>query len=343
MKESQNKEKDNCLNSIPFFTLGVVIFVSEFLSIVLNILCLIFTTWKYLKSLIKLLNIICLGLIGLTLLINIIMFCLVRNIKKNILYSYNRNLVTPIFLIIFYIIIVIFNIVNAIYLSINLHVADYPEYGGRKRDQSYIDSHPDEFGNVEISEFVIVSVCPSLISLLNLLCIIITVLYRNKIVLLYNKTYEEKYSKKPENDKDIKKKKSKDKKKQSKKRKNSIANMKISSSETVNYNETDPEHQKVKNKNNELIKIKINNSEDGEEYEKKDLPKKFNYNNTNFKNKEEEKEVNKITDYNKNLPDKFYFGGRIVQNNDENNEIEFNLNTQKRNLLNSKQGTKSTL
>jgi hypothetical protein len=227
-----------------------------------------------------------------------------------------------------------------------LHIADYPEYGGRKRDQEYIDSHPDEFGSVPLHEFIIVSVCPSLISVLNLLCIIITCLYRNKIIIMYNIAYKEKYGKYPyEEEENIQKrpkkekKEKKDKKDKNKKRRKSIEKM-GSTEEIVNSNETDPEHHKVKNKNNnELIKIKINNSEDGEGYEKK-LPENFYFGNIKFDSTGQKQEVNDIKGYNKKLPESFYFGERIVQTPKEDKKIEFNFNNNKDYLFNSRQGTK---
>ena len=345
MLETQKNEK-HCLNSISFYSLGVVIFISEFISSLLNILCLIFASWKFLKSIIKTLHIVCLCFIGLTIFLNIIMFCSLKKIKQNLVNEYKNKLVAPAFLFIFYSIIIIFNIYNAIYLSINLHIADYPEYGGRKRDQEYIDSHPDEFGNVPLHEFIIVAVCPSLISVFNLLCIIITCLYKNKIIIMYNIAYKERYGKYPYEEDEIIhkrqkiiKKEKKDKKDKDKKRRKSIEKM-GSTEEIVNSNETDPERHNVKNKNNnELIKIKINNSEDGEGYEKK-LPENYYFGNIKFDSTGQKKEVNDVKGYNKKLPESFYFGERKVQTPKEEKEIEFNFNNNKNSLYNSKQGTK---
>ena len=345
MLETQKNEK-HCLNSISFYSLGVVIFISEFISSLLNILCLSFASWKFLKSIIKTLNIVCLCFIGLTIIINIIMFCSIKNIKQNLVNKYKNKLVTPVFLFIFYLIIIIFNIYNAIYLSINLHIADYPEYGGRKRDQEYINSHPDEFGNVPLHEFIIVAVCPSLISVFNLLCIIITCLYKNKIIIMYNIAYKERYGKYPYEEDEIIhkrqkiiKKEKKDQKDKNKKRRKSIEKM-GSTEEIVNSNETDPECHNVKNKNNnELIKIKINNSEDGEGYEKK-LPENYYFGNIKFDSTGQKQEVNDVKGYNKKLPESFYFGERKVQTPKEEKEIEFNFNNNKNSLYNSKQGTK---
>ena len=94
------------------------------------------------------------------------------------------RLVVLLFLL--YIIIIIFNIYNSIYLSIRLHIADCPEYGGRKRDQKYIDKHPNEFGFVPLKQFIIVGLCPSIISLLNTFCIIFSIVCRQKIIKIHN-------------------------------------------------------------------------------------------------------------------------------------------------------------
>ena len=345
MLETQKNEK-HCLNSISFYSLGVIIFISEFISSLLNILCLIFASWKFLKSIIKTLNIVCLCIIGLTIFLNIIMFCSLKKIQQNLVNEYKNKLVAPAFLFIFYLIIIIFNIYNAIYLSIKLHIADYPEYGGRKRDQGYIDSHPDEFGNVPLHEFIIVAVCPSLISVFNLLCIVITCMFRNKIIIMHNIAYKEKYGKYPYEETEnihkrikIEKKEKKDKKDKNKHRRKSIEKI-GSTEEIINGNETDPEHHKVKNKNNnnELIKIKINNSEDGEGYEKK-LPENFYFGNIKFDSTGQKQEMNDNKGYNKKLPENFYFGERKVQTPKEDKENEFNFNNNKNTLFNSRQGT----
>ena len=271
------------------------------------------------------------------------MFCTLKNIQNKILNKYKTKLVGPVFSFIFCIIIIIFNIYNAIYLSIKLHIADYPEYGGRTRDQGYIDSHPDEFGDVEIYEFVIVAICPSMISICNLLCIIMTCLYRSKIVLLYNNKYKEKYGLYPDEDEENRikrererereKEREKERKKNHKKKRRSSENVK-SNDELANNNETDPTTHNIKNKNNEEpIQIKINNS-DEREYNEKKLPKDFYFGNIKFDNTATSNGGNEQV-YNKKLPDNFYFGGRIIQNSDEK-ELEFNLNNKtKKALLNS--------
>ena len=341
-KEKEKEEEESCLNSISYYSIGTVIFISESISAILNILCLILTSWKLLKTLIKIFNYISLAIIFIIIIINIIMFCTLKNIQNKILRIYTRKLVGPVFSIILCIIIIIFNIFNAIYLSIRLHIADYPEYGGRKRDQEYIDSHPDEFGDVDTYEFIIVAICPTLISISNLLCIIMTCLYRSKIVLLYNTKYKEKYGLYPDEDeenrikrekeKEREREREKERKKRHKKKRNSSENVK-SNDELSNNNDSSPTN-KIKGKNNEdPIQIKINNLDEGEDTEKK-LPKDFYFGNIKFDTTTPSNGGN-YQAYNKKLPDNFYFGGRIVQNSDEK-ELEFNINNKtKKSLINS--------
>ena len=311
MKDSKIN-KNNCLKSISFFSLGIIIFTSQILSIAMNVLLIAITSWNLLKKLIKILNIICLVVICLTIFINIIMFCSLKNIKDKIIQKYSGKMISTIFLIIIYLIIIIFNIYNAIYLSLKLHIADYPEYGGRKRDQAYIDSHPNEFGNVSLKEFIIVAICPSLICVFNLLCIVICFLLRNKIILIYNKENERlhKYNYKDNN---------KNKKhKNDRKRKNSDFNNIKSSTDFINNNTSPQDINNINNRNNNnIIKIKVNNFDERGDYELK-LPKKniskFKYDTAENSSDENNYNANK---YNGHLPDKLFFGGRELKVNEE--------------------------
>ncbi len=90
-----------------------------------------------------------------------------------------------------YILIIVFNIYNAIYISTKLHISDDPEYGGRTRDQDYIDKHPEEFGDVPDKQFIVSGVCPSVIAVLNFVCFILCIIFRKKTILLYNKIISE--------------------------------------------------------------------------------------------------------------------------------------------------------
>ena len=61
-------------------------------------------------------------------------------------------------------VLVILDLVITILVSVQLHIADYPEYGGRERDDEYILAHPDKFGPVSGGEFLIAGFCLSLTS-----------------------------------------------------------------------------------------------------------------------------------------------------------------------------------
>ena len=320
--------KKNCLKSISFSTLGIIIFISEFISIIMNILLLVITNWEFLKKIIKILNVICLVILALTTLINIIMFCSIKNIKKDIIHKFTRKMVSTIFLLLFYIIIIIYNIFNAIYLTIRLHIADYPEYGGRKRDQEYIDSHPKEFGNVSLKEFIIAAICPSLISVFNLLLIIICILIRHKLILIYEDTYQKLNIKYSNNNN------------KHNKNKRYSANHIKSTDDFLNINNSAPINNKVKG-NNDAIKIKINNSDDGDGYEIK-LPQnhcKINFDSAdNLNNAETKNNNNNTKEYNEKLPEKFFFGGKEIKLNKD-----YNLTNPQKIIINSMQGTKSTI
>ena len=311
MRELQSH---NCLNSISFFMLGVIIFISEFISIIMIVLLLIYTSWQYIKSVIKTLNIVCLVIKIITTLLNILMFRL-GNIKKEILKIYTRKIVTPILLIIIYVIIILFNIYNAIHLSLTLHIVDYPEYGGRKRDQNYIDTHPEEFGHISVKEFIIVAICPSIICVFNFVCVIISVMFRNKIIMIYNTAHDDLYC----NNNDTKNKNEKDKDKNKNKKKRNSTMMVKSTDEIANYTDT----------NNKKVYNNQANNDDDDEIK---LPKKIKIKSKNVKFKTNDTlndnnvdNNNDIKEYNKELPENFFFGGKEIKMADEKkNETKLN-------------------
>ena len=192
MKENIKKDQNkSCLTSISFSVLGICIILFEMFSLIMSIICFVSTTWNFVKNFIKVMNIISLVMISLIIIINVCIFINIKTTKHNIMNNFRRRMTVSFFLLIFYLLLIIFNIYNAIYLSINLHIADYPEYGGRQRDQDYIDKHPDEFGDVSLQQFIIVGFCPSMISVLNLVSLILCVLFRKKMINLYNQMYDE--------------------------------------------------------------------------------------------------------------------------------------------------------
>ena len=277
MNENNNNIKnDNCLNSISFTLIGAFIITFESISLAMSVLCLAMTSWNFLKIFIKVLNIISLIIIFLALIINVLIFIKIKNERIDIIQNIQMRMCLSFILLLLYLIIMIFNIFNAIYLTIRLHIADYPEYGGRKRDQNYIDEHPDEFGNVPLKEFIIVGFCPSIISVLNLICLILCVLFRKKLIITYDLMKSEEKKRVNENEMAVHTNKNKYNNRNRIKKK--FFNDNINTNEAIiNNNNTDPymERNIERSKENKnFIKIKINNSDDGEEYMRK-APKKL--------------------------------------------------------------------
>lgn len=327
MKDSKSDKKD-CLNSITFTTFCTVIFTCESVSFILSLILFVITSWKYLKKGIKFLNIICLSFIAFLIILNIILYCTLKTIKQQIIQKFISTRIFIVFLILFYFFIVIFNVFDAIYLSINLHIADYPEYGGRNRDQNYINEHPDEFGNVPLSEFIIVAVCPSVISVLNVMCVVINILIRNKMMLIYNKEKEriaKTYGKGKNKNKNHK-------------HKNSINNIK-SSVDDLNNNTAQTYNNKMNGKS-DVIRIKINNSDDDEDGYEIKVPKKV-FGTGKVETTESIKQH--LKEYNDEIPTKFFFGGREVRVNEETKNKEYNLEAPKKITINSMKETKSTI
>jgi hypothetical protein len=206
-------------------------------------------------------------------------------------------------LFLLYIIIIIFNIYNSIYLSIRLHIADFPEYGGRKRDQNYIDNHPNEFGFIPLKQFIIVGLCPSVISVLNLVCFILCFVFRKKMILTYNNMLFSVDNNEINEVKIVQKNRNNHKhiNRNRKIRKYSIDLRNNTNDIIIRNNNTDPNMERngknIKEDKN-YIKLKLNNSDDGEEYIKKDNNKNYINNildtkeTLNEKNKEKAKELN---------------------------------------------------
>ena len=294
MNENNNNIKnDNCLNSISFTLIGAFIITFESISLAMSVLCLAMTSWNFLKIFIKILNIISLIIIFLALIINVLIFIKIKNERIDIIQNIQMRMCLSFILLLLYLIIMIFNIFNAIYLTIRLHIADYPEYGGRKRDQNYIDEHPDEFGNVSLKEFIIVGFCPSIISVLNLICIILCVIFRKKMILIYDKMISEDENKLHEiNEMILHRNKSKHNKRTKNRNKNNRITRRYSS-EIRNANTND----KIIKNNNTVPNIEINNKE-------------FNNDNNNFI----DIKINKTNDddiYTKNIPNKYPLNNRL--------------------------------
>ena len=230
----------------------------------MSILCLAITSWKFLKQFIKILNIISLVLITLIIITNIQIFVKIKKTKFDIIKKYQKRMCLSFVLILLYIILIVFNIYNSIYLSIKLHIADFPEYGGRKRDQNYIDKHPDKFGNVPLKQFVIAGFCPSIISVLNLVCTILSVAFRKKMIMTYNKMRTEEDNQANEvNEIILNRNKPKhrhtNRNRSSRKNSSEVRNTKKSSIKNNNTEQNIEQKDKKVDDDNNLIKIKINN------------------------------------------------------------------------------------
>ena len=291
MNEINDNKTKNCLNSISFIVIGVFIIIFESISLVMSILCIVITSWNFLKHFIKILNIFSSVILFLVTIINILIFINIQKEKIDIIKNYQKRMCLSLLLIIIYIIIIIFNIYNSIYLSIRLHVADYPEYGGRKRDQNYIDTHPNEFGDVPLKQFIIVGFCPSIISVLNLICIILCVIFRKKMILTYDKMISEDENKLHEiNEMILHRNKSKHNKRTKNRNKNNRIKRRYSSEirnantndKIIKNNNTDPNieinNKEFNNDNNNFIDIKINKTNDDDIYTK-NIPNKYPLNN----------------------------------------------------------------
>jgi len=302
-KNQNNIKNDNCLNSIPFNIIGIFIIIFESISLIMSILCLVLTSWNFLKHFIKILNIISLAIISLIIIINTILFIKIKNNRYDIRKNYNYRMYMSSLLFLLYIIIIIFNIYNSIYLSIRLHIADFPEYGGRKRDQNYIDNHPNEFGFIPLKQFIIVGLCPSVISVLNLVCFILCFVSRKKMILTYNNMLFSVDNNEINEVKIVQKNRNNHKhiNRNRKIRKYSIDLRNNTNDIIIRNNNTDPNMERngknIKEDKN-YIKLKLNNSDDGEEYVKKDNNKNYINNildtkeTLNEKNKEKAKELN---------------------------------------------------
>ena len=302
-KNQNNIKNDNCLNSIPFNIIGIFIIIFESISLIMAILCLVLTSWNFLKHFIKILNIISLAIISLIIIINTILFLKIKNQRYDIRKNYNNRMCISLLLFLLYIIIIIFNIYNSIYLSIRLHIADFPEYGGRKRDQNYIDNHPNEFGFIPLKQFIIVGLCPSIISVLNLVCFILCIVFRKKMILTYNNMLFSVDNNEINEVKIVQKNRNNHKhiNRNRKIRKYSIDLRNNTNDIIIRNNNTDPNMERngknIKEDKN-YIKLKLNNSDDGEEYIKKDNNKNYINNildtkeTLNEKNKEKAKELN---------------------------------------------------
>ena len=166
--------KCNCCikKSISFILIFIIIFTG--IGIIMHIIYLLVITWKYIN-----ISLFILFLISLFFLCVILGFDITVLILRRHLYKNNfKYIISKIFCLIILIlnpVLAILDLVITIIVSVQLHIADYPEYGGRERDEEYIKSHPDEFGSVSSGEFVIAALCPTLCAIGQFICMFFSI------------------------------------------------------------------------------------------------------------------------------------------------------------------------
>ena len=176
MEEEEEDDLCNCdcCSKRPITFTIIFIIILDSISISMNVIYLVMTHWKYVKLYLFILTIISLFFLCVVLGFDITILVLKRHLYKN----NKKYIVTKIFSLIILIInpvMFVLNIVLAIMISIQLHIADYPEYGGRERDDEYIKNHPDEFGSVSSGEFVVAALCPSICAIGQFMCMFFSI------------------------------------------------------------------------------------------------------------------------------------------------------------------------
>ena len=153
---------------------------------------LLVVTWNYVSK-----SLFALSLVSLIFLCIILGFDIVILVFKRHLYKNNfKYIISKIFSLIILIlnsILIILDIVITIIVSIQLHIADYPEFGGRERNEEYIQSHPDKFGSVSGEEFLLAGMCLSICAIAQLICMFFSIsLFRRVYYLPENYQNEKK-------------------------------------------------------------------------------------------------------------------------------------------------------
>ena len=194
--EEEEEELDCCKcnccirKSISFILIFIIILSS--IGIVMHIIYLSVITWKYVSS-----SLFALSIISLIFLCIILGFDITVLIFKRHLYKNNfKYIISKIFCLVILIlnpILVILDLIITIIVSIQLHIADYPEYGGRERDEEYILTHPDKFGSVSGGEFLIAGMCLSICAFSLFICMFFSIsLFRRVYYLPENYQNEKK-------------------------------------------------------------------------------------------------------------------------------------------------------
>ena len=193
----ENEEEDDicncdCCSKRPITFTIIFIIIVDSISIAMNVIYLAITHWKYVKQALLALSIISLIFLCVVLGFDITILVLKRHLYKN----NKKYIVTKIFSLIILIInpvMFVLNTVLAICISIQLHIADYPEYGGRERDEEYIQSHPEKFGNVSSGEFVVAALCPTICAIGQFICMFFSISLFRRVYYLPENYGNEQY------------------------------------------------------------------------------------------------------------------------------------------------------
>lgn len=186
MEDDQDEEDCcyfDCCSKRPISFIIIFIIILDSISLLMNIICIATIHWKYVKLVLFILTILSLFFFCVVLGFDITILVLKRHLYKD----NNKYIVSKIFSLIILIInpiMFILNICLAIIISIQLHIADYPEYGGRIRDEEYIKAHKDEFGSVSSGEFVIAALCPSISAVTQFACMFFSIALFRRVYYL---------------------------------------------------------------------------------------------------------------------------------------------------------------
>ena len=185
-----SEEEDNddccacdCCSKRPISFLIVFIIILDSIGIIMNVLMVVFTHWKYVKFIFFILTFVSLFFLCVVLGFDITVLALKRHLYKN----NKKYVVSKAFSLCILVINPLTSLLNiflAIFISIQLHIADFPEYGGRERDQEYIDSHPDEFGSVSSGEFIVAAMCPAMAAITQFACMFFSIALFRRVYYL---------------------------------------------------------------------------------------------------------------------------------------------------------------
>ena len=136
-----------------------------------------------------------LSLVSLFFFFVILGFDIIILIFKRHLYKNNNKYILFIFALVILIlnpVLIILDLVITIMVSVQLHIADYPEYGGRERDEEYIITHHDEFVAVSGGEFLITEMCLSISVFAQLISIFFSISLFRRVYYLPENYQDEK-------------------------------------------------------------------------------------------------------------------------------------------------------